>query len=220
MAQRRIELRTLCKAYCELHRNAECDTITPLNRSKPSPIFLLDGQKERARRRIELRSLHYFSFPPATRTEMRYSYAIESRTPNGLKGWNEDSGQKPDRRRVRTGHGVSETRANKSGLRNRCLTEDGAGKGSRSSRMSHKQTPGAEERASEQLLAKEVGGAEPAGSRLQQANRYFGRLWFVVQEAPKSIFRLGLDKLNPASPSEAPPRGSVEQIQSPLTQEG
>ncbi|KAJ7468812.1 hypothetical protein FB451DRAFT_1177557 [Mycena latifolia] len=111
--------------------------------------------------------------------------------------------RKPDRRRVRTGHGVSETRANKSGLRNRCLTKDGA-----------------EERASEQLLAKEVGGAEPAGSRLQQANGYFGRLWFVVQEAPKSIFHLGLDELDPASPSEAPPQGSVEQIQSPLTREG
>ncbi|KAJ7454421.1 hypothetical protein FB451DRAFT_1184762 [Mycena latifolia] len=35
--------------------------------------------------------------------------------------------------------------------------------------------------------------------------RYFGRLWFVVQEAPKSIFHLGLDELDPTSPSEAPP---------------
>ncbi|KAJ7460164.1 hypothetical protein FB451DRAFT_1181836 [Mycena latifolia] len=138
--------------------------------------------------------------------------------------------RKPDRRRVRTGHRVSETRADKSGLRNRCLTKDGAVQRRRKSNRlflpyaskavkslkQHNEVFGVRV----ELLAKEVGGAEPAGSRLQQANGYFGRLWFVVQEAPKSIFHLGLDELDPASPSKAPPQGSVEQIQSPLTREG
>ncbi|KAJ7497174.1 hypothetical protein FB451DRAFT_1163171 [Mycena latifolia] len=229
MAQRRIELRTLRKAHCELHRNAECDTITPLNRSRLSPIFLLKGQKKvKARQRFELRSLHYFSFPPATRTEcvtttppdhvceqykgpvrgarkkewkrgmarrrielrtsckevlvqepwqdalqlrhrvantkwperMERGLRVIKKVGNTGKGLDRGSNsglsdtecvsttlssrrrRKPDRRQVRTGHGVSETRANKSGLRNRCLTKDGAGKGSRSSRMSHKRTLG------------------------------------------------------------------------------
>ncbi|KAJ7496694.1 hypothetical protein FB451DRAFT_1162828 [Mycena latifolia] len=95
-----------------------------------------------------------------------------TRTPGNQKRWvtrekgstedrTPDSPRKLDRRRARTRHGVSETRANKFRQRTEFI-------------FRHKKFSAGENRtvysSPTQLLAKEVGGAEPAGSRLQQAN--------------------------------------------------
>ncbi|KAJ7430745.1 hypothetical protein FB451DRAFT_1198706 [Mycena latifolia] len=211
MAQRRIELRTFREAYRELHRNAdfppatrtECVTTTPLDHV----CERCEGPVRGARKR------------------------------NGKEGWLNgglNSGlpakdvlvQEPWQDALQLRHRVANTKRPErmeQGLRvikkGRSWIGGELGPDMECPRLGPT-SPGCGIGAGlkmVQLLAKEVGGAEPAGSRLQQANGYFGQLWFVVQEAPKSIFHLGLDELDPASPSEAPPRGSVEQIQSPLT---
>ncbi|KAJ7484567.1 hypothetical protein FB451DRAFT_1169609 [Mycena latifolia] len=94
MAQRRIELQTLRKAYRELHRNAECDTITSLNRSKTSPIFLLDGQKERnGPSEIQTPVPPLFQFPTSYANKVPYRYATGpcpvrgAQKRNGKEGW-------------------------------------------------------------------------------------------------------------------------------------